>query len=705
MAAIRSLILVVLASGSGLILLRRIIPNSSSIEAAVFGFILSNILLQTGLVLSNITNNYDVRYLPLVAPLALLRSYDFKQQKARQQALGRAGPISITVGWLLLLPQALAVGSAANLSGKGYFSLYTDLQYYINIAAESAHHAPRVMPYSATNEIRYTWLFSGLIGVWSHLIGLRPLTMLMVVWPIIFVLVAVTSVYLLTLRLFGEKAIAVVATLSFAVFGGPMTLPGQSYITASPFYSLSPTRDFANLGILLLVYIVSSPASIGYKIGRRSALRLIVISVISFTLAGTKGSTTLLLIGASCTSALLTYKTSYDSRRRVPLESVVICASAFIGQSLIVKADGALSFHLFSSQISRGMTIAQLPFNIIIYSATAMWCLMPLGLIIGPISENRERSFSGFLIGIPLAGFSGLAAFQHPGQSQLYFWQSCVPVLLICCSAVVVRLCRRFGKDLLPIILFSLACSVGLTLSIPTLSAQTAVVMMYVLLLLNLVAYVCLSNVDQMAKSVSMQRRKVWLRLGLAVLSPLSIIRLIPQELGRWPGSEFIPSVGGWQSRPENISANGWPLKSDSISNEYLSVLEWARLHTPTSSIFIVNKHCIAGRLGDANCMHFWMMASALSERRFLAETSSYTYNLDDGTRLMSLSDEFIESPNRDRFQTVRRLGVDYVMVDKREPFSRKLHLWGTIEFENEAGLILKLEPDLFVPLQSEDDL
>jgi hypothetical protein len=84
-------------------------------------------------------------------------------------------------------------------------------------------------------------------------------------------------------------------------------------------------------------------------------------------------------------------------------------------------------------------------------------------------------------------------------------------------------------------------------------------------------------------------------------------------------------------------------------------------------------------------------MASALSQRRFLSETTSYTYAEGNGFDLITRGDAFINSPDLTKYEEMLSLGVEYVLIDKRESFSPLLSNWGTVLLENESGLLLEL--------------
>jgi hypothetical protein len=687
------LVVVVLGLGilPGAILLLKINANSSIIECIVLGSIFSNVLLIFGLVLSQFLGFFDARYIPSIIPFFLLFKMRTGRLKLAPTGMNLGAIASCVVSFFLLLPSAIRIRPAANKTGEGFYSLYVDIQYYLSIAAEVAHHVPKVLPYSAKTDLHYTWFFSGLIGSWSHLTSLSSISLLFKFWPVYFTILAPVSICIVSLKLFNRGSIAIVTTITFSIFGGPSVLPGLSYITEQPFFALSPTRDLATLLLLLLLFVFADLLIIKDRIDRHSIIFSLSFALMGFVLTGTKGSGPLLLAGGLLGSALASIRSKPWKRPQLIYSWIAIALGVLSAQVMVVRAGGSIKFRAFSPQISNGLIEYQNLFNTYIYIAIAMFCLIPLGLFAVQNATSKHAPLGGFLVGIPIAGYLGLAFMEHPGQSQLYFWQGAIPIVILCGSAIVIEAINRFRKSFVFLISISMMLAILLPLMLHSQSSQLYIVLRLTTLCLATLGFgLTIFFTNKKAKGFSVLRN-VLVSASLATLAPVSVTKILPQSLELPTEVSNQNEVGGWYSDINATSPNGWPLSTDSVSSDYLKVLDFVRLSTPKDSLVIVNKHCISGSMKENNCANFWLMATAFSERRILSETTSYTYDEGNGLDLIIKGDAFLNSPDRARFNDMRSLGVEYVLIDKRETYSPEISRWGSVVFENDSGLLLKL--------------
>jgi len=689
------LLLVVAVLGLGIlpgaILLLKMNADSSIIECIVFGSIFSNVLLIFGLVLSQYLGFFDARYIPSILPYLLLFKMSRRRPKVAPIGVNLGTIATCVVSFFLLLPSAIRIRPAANLRGIGFYSLYVDMQYYLSIAAEVAHHVPKVLPYSAKTDLHYTWFFSGLIGSWSHLTSFSSISLLFKFWPIYFIILAPLSICLISLKLFNRGSTAILTTIAFSVFGGPAVLPGLSYITNRPFFALSPTRDMATLLLLLLLFVFVDLLVNENQIDRHRIIFSLSFALIGFVITGTKGSGPLLLAGGLLGSALASIRSKPWKRPQLVASWVAVALGVLTAQKMIVRAGGSIKFRAFSPQISNGLNQYQNLFNTYIYVAIAMFCLIPLGIFAVQNSTSKYAPLGGFLVGIPLAGYLGLVLMEHPGQSQLYFWQGAIPIVILCGSAIIIEAINRFKKSFIVPVSISILLAILSPLILHSQSVRISIFFRLVIVCLTSLCFglpVFFANKE--AKSLSIFRN-VLMAVSLATLASVSILKILPQSLELPTEVSTQNEAGGWNSDINATSPNGWPLITDSVSSNYLKVLDFVRLSTPMKSLFIVNKHCISGSLKANNCVNFWLMATALSERRILSETTSYTYDEGNELDLINRGDAFLNSPNRARFKDMHSLGVEYVLIDKRETYSPEISKWGSVIFENGSGLVLKL--------------
>ena len=689
------LLLVVAVLGLGIlpgaILLTKMNQNASIVECVILGSILSNVLIICGLVLSQYLRFYEARYIPSLIPYLLLLRTSWKRPTLLPTGMNMGTIASCVISFFLLLPSALRVRPAANLDGQGFYSLYTDIQFYLSVASEVAHHIPAVLPHSAKTDLHYTWFFSGLIGAWSHITSFSSITLLLKFWPIYFIFLAPVSICILSLKIFNRGSIAIVTTIAFSVFGGPGVLPGLSYITNRPFFALSPTRDLATLLLLLLLIIFVDLLVNENQIGRHSIIFPLIFALIGFVITGTKGSGPLLLAGGLLGSALASIKLRPLRRTQLLTSWVAIAVGVLAAQRLIVRATGSIQFRAFSPQISNGLNEYQDLFNIYIYIAIAMICLIPFGIFAIQNADMKLSPLSGFLVGVPVAGYLGLALTEHPGQSQLYFWQGSIPIVILCGSALAVEAIRRYGKTFRSWILMAVLLAVLSPIALGSQSAPVTIVSRLIILFLIVLGFGLTVFFAERNVQGAPAFRSAIIGLSIATMASVSVLKILPQSLDLPTEVSAQNEVGGWNIDVNAISPNGWPLSTDSVSSEYMRVLNLIRHSVPGNSLLIVNKHCVSGSIKENNCLNFWLMASALSQRRFLSETTSYTYDEGNGFDLITRGDAFINSPDLPKYEEMLSLGVEYVLIDKRESFSPLLSNWGTVLLENESGLLLKL--------------
>jgi hypothetical protein len=166
-----------------------------------------------------------------------------------------------------------------------------------------------------------------------------------------------------------------------------------------------------------------------------------------------------------------------------------------------------------------------------------------------------------------------------------------------------------------------------------------------------------------------------------ALLAVLALLLAGTQEISVFPGSNY-------DSGPSVETPNA-------IHSDFLLAANWIRENTDPMDLIGTNKHCANGPIIDYQCESRWFAGTALSERRFLVEGFGSTWrgaapNYWDPTRLQAV-DDFIAQPSDDLLLDVQNLGVNWLMVDKRELFSNDLGDFVEVMVDYEFALLAKV--------------
>jgi hypothetical protein len=295
------------------------------------------------------------------------------------------------------------------------------------------------------------------------------------------------------------------------------------------------------------------------------------------------------------------------------------------------------------------------------FGCITILCSVPIALLRS--LRNLDKNVLSLLIGIPLTVIPGILFVSHPGQSQLYFWQSAVPVLLIGLSIVLSEIIGTKTIRTVLVITIILTVNQFLNWSLP----------LFIFLTFELGLVLVTFALIFAQKTTRQPYPRTRRFLNAAVFCPIIFTSLMPMA---------TPPVGAWHQA----------IDSTSVTKDQIESLQWVRTNTPISALFITNKHCSRGSLIQNDCSDRWFIFSALSERRFLSESRGYTWRKQvPWNNYASLSDQFTAEPSVKLLKQLQDLGVQYLYVDLQLPYSRDLNRFASLIYSNMDSQIYSL--------------
>ena len=621
-----------------------------------------------GVIASRASNQFMFRYLPLVfIPIIILILTSRHKEKSlptfTPKGLRLPSFLGLVALAIVLSPLIAESWRAGSLDGRGFYSIYVDLQFYWSAATESISRVPKVFPHLSENDLVYTWLFSGTMGSLSGSSKTPVNQLIFIFWPVYFVFISISSIFLIIYRTINNQYWALTGAVFFVFFKGPHSPVDMQWLTASPLYMLSPQRDFSTLGFLTLVaLLISYPKSDHFK----QAAYAVLITLCSFVACGSKGSTFLLLmVGSGCAGLLALFNSRFKNFGLL-YPWIAVGIGTVGAQLLVTRIKGDLQLDLWSNSIGYQLGAQASLFSNYFYLFILGWCLLACFLLVHHRYSFLTVETSLFFIGVPLAALFGIMNFSHPGVSQAYFWQSAIPILALILPLALHAAFRVSGAA--PLIYFAISWLVFELLNHENYFSIRGTIT-YMLLSSVLLLFIGFTS-----KGSSM------LKIGTRCVAALGI-----SALGILSASSFglHPQVhiGGWSNSPSEGSINQGLIRG----------LRFLKSSSHPYDLIITNKHCVSGALESGNCDERFLMFSAVSERRFLTESRLYSWRNTQPVDYLELSDKFIATPTDVLFSKLKNLGVDFAFVDKRQPFSKNLLNFGQIVFEQEDCLVLKL--------------
>lgn len=665
-----ALAICVVAIVPGAMAVNSVFRRPTILHYVVLGALIGFGLMAIGGLLSHFTAVFFMRWVPsalvvILVTVAKIRGGRSRPSADRWMYFGSWQPlVGSFVALVSLIPSLRVALTSQPITWHGWWSFYPDLSFHAALASEAAARSPESDPWVAGTPLSYTWLFHSAMGVLSsstfHLTAADAVLQL---WPVIFVVLIPAAIALVSVELTGSRWVGATAPLLYVLMRGLQFAPNDFKTT--PLFQISPTRDFATFFVLLAVLSLAKVLGPFRALdgSRWKWLAMLAFSV--FVATGSKGSAAPVLVGALGCAVLVLVATRRLSRFKF-LAIAVFIASAALSYIATLPDPGLterLSWDPLTFLSSDTQHRSLLSLGLVLVSAFGIVAAS----VIASRAESERGLIAGILGGVPLAGLAGLALIDYPGASQNYFWQSSQAILSILVALAFRALISRMGRDV------AVAVLVVFTVSnvIPMLTANI------VLLILSSVL-------------ISLAAAIVLVIFGKRRTSSITSVMLIVLVAGLLTFATYqisIPSgtLGGNASSAADSTA---------IDSSQLAAFEYLRLHSEPSQIVATNRHCRSGSIQEGDCDQRWFALAAGSERPVLVEGWGYTQfgpSTNWVANRLNRSQAFVLHPSLSSKSRLEAEDVDYVYIDKRNPYSLDIGKFSTRVYDSEWAIIFKL--------------
>ena len=562
----------------GTALVRLLFPHASLAHYFAVGTTIGLGLWSIGGLLSHDTGLTFVRWVPGIAGLVLWAAVWERRGRVSSAAgsipaIGLVGAVVALAGMIPALRVAL---QSQPLHWVGWYRFYTDLPFHIAITSEVAVRAPEQASWVAGTPLNYTWLFHSAMGVWASLTGATPASVVLQLWPVLFVALIPMLIAVVAWEITGNRWASAASPIVFVFLHGPVFVPGS--FAQSPLFQLSPTRDFADLFVLVAVLCIARLIGTRHEGVAQDRVWWAVALAISVLVAtGAKGSALPILLGAVGCAGL--YLLVTRKLRRIDLISFGVFAVAGVVSYFSVLPAPGLTNALTLQPLSflPPATIHRVPTSLEILVILSL-AVVGVFVVIGRSAPDRWP-VAFVLGGLLFAGLFGLAFTNYPGDSELYFWESAQAVFAIALAwsgALLVAHYRwRFAVTM------SVSGLVGGGLWVFTQRVWLAELAVGVL---ALAAAIYFERASRFSQPESKPRSRA--SSLVVVLAYAAVLVQCAQFVSIPPGTP-----GGWSSKSSDPSA---------ISHSQLEAFAFIRTHSSVDDVVMTNKHCLSGTPKDS---------------------------------------------------------------------------------------------------------
>jgi hypothetical protein len=602
-----------------------------------------------------------------------------------------ARTVPLPLWWVPLVCSAclVAVAQLVNYFGSvplrwadGARVIEVDTYFHLALAGELAHRGPGAFPYVSTDELAYHWFSHAWVAQLSVASGAGLDQVLLRFMPALMPLAvaAVTAAAAVTLsrRPWTGPLAAVLA-----MAGGDLSPFGKG----TPGYPIAPYSPSLGLAAPLLVAAV---VVIGLR--WRGQLRtggVLLVPVLTFAAAGSKGSTVpLLVVGL----ALAAVAIAVLDRRRLPmvlLDLGLVCASLVL--ALILVFHGATTGLRFDpiAAITSTYTFALIggppTGTALAWSAgVAMLAVLSRGLpALGLLSTRAglKDPLSWLLLGAGGAGAAAVVTLYQPGLSQVYFARSADPLLALGAALGILTLVDRLKLRLSWAVGIAVVAGPVLVLAPARLigSPTGAVGLPKVLNFLAL-AGGTLAVAAVLALLVTRRQRLRVLTAALTLTLLMGGVTSLVVGVHRTPPGRSNPVTSDYPG---------------AVTVDQVRAARWIRDHSAVDDLVMTNRHCQTPNTESCDPRRFAL--TAFSERQFLVEGWSYTPHSEQGSPefgpggiyvpywrpdLLRLNDGFIDHPDQQSADRLRQLGVKWVLVDRIQAHAAStLEPWARLRY------------------------
>ena len=524
--------------------------------------------------------------------------------------------IAFLVGW-----SCLEFFRSTRITAPGYASMDFDMPFQLAIAGEVKHHVPPRIPWLVSEPLYYHWFVHAEVAATSWVTGLEPMTLLYRLSPLPMLAVLAVLVGVLARRVCGVWCSAPVAVAITFVglapnpFGWPLNWYARTYGFGAiedgsllrPTLWNSPTQTFGCvLSVLLVIVLVDLLQA------ERTRLLWPAFGVLLAAVMGAKATYLPLLLGGLG----LVVAGELIRRRRVHRR-------AAIAGGVVLGALGFAQYVLFGG-VSQGLTVAPLATmrslavsasTHFLSPATPAWrtavvtvlCLFAWACVWSAAGGLVRRPTPPVLLlaGIGAAGVVGLCAFNHPGLSQYFFFESARPYLGVLAACGFAALVPHFHRALLVFLLAGAVVVYAVRQLDRPIGTRPLAVAFAITWPYALLAATCV-----LAFLVA---RRWFGSLAFALVAALSFGFGLPSAVDQ-VRLQALTAPNLWRQALEHNAP---------VTPGTMEAGRWLRDHSEPNDLVATNAHCRSIPVPPCDNHHF--SVAAFTERRMLFEGTGYT--------------------------------------------------------------------------------
>jgi hypothetical protein len=521
--------------------------------------------------------------------------------------------IAFLVGW-----SCLEFFRSTRITAPGYESMDFDMPFQLAIVGEVKNHVPPRVPWLVSEPLYYHWFVHAEVAATSWATGLEPMTLLYRLSPLPMLAVLAVLVGVLARRISGawwSAPVAVAITfvgLAPNPFGWPLNWYALTYGFGAiedgsllrPTLWNSPTQTFGcALSVLLVIVLVDLLSA------ERPRFEWAAFGVLLAAVMGAKATYLPLLLGGLG----LVVVGGRGYRRRAAIAGGVVLGALGFAQYILF---GGVSQGLTVAPLATMRSLAVAASTHFLSPATPLWrtvvvtvlCLLGWACIwsaAGGLVRRISPPPVLLLAGIGAAGIVGLCAFDHPGLSQYFFFESARPYLGVLAACGFAALVPRFHRALLvflgagAVVVYAVR---QIELPVGTRPLAIAFAISWPFALLVAAAFVAFLIARRWFGSLTFALVAA-LSFGFGLPSAVDQVRL-----------QALTAPNLWRQALEHNAP---------VSPGTMEAGRWLRDHSDPNDLVATNAHCRSIHVPPCDNHHF--SVSAFTERRVLFEGTGYT--------------------------------------------------------------------------------
>jgi hypothetical protein len=646
------------------------------LEDLIAGFAIGTALAVPVQIVAGLTHQ---RWLATALPLLLAATLVAVPHTRRRVVRARWGPIpwwfAPVVGLVSIaaLPQFAYYARNNRVSYPSPMSPHIDTYLHQALASQLLTRGPVSWPTVAGEDLGYHWFTHAWLAQVAASSSLELNDILTRLMPALMPIAVVLAVAMAGLRL--GRVAWVGAFAAFVTMLGGRVNPFGVTDPAAPMMPESPTLA---LGAPILVLLVTLLA-LRWR-GEAAAGAWVLVPLLAVVAAGTKGSTSPLVVAGLGLAAVAMLIWNRKQLRPVLVDLGTVALSlvfavvvVFHGSSAGLKVGVAGA----AEQTLLGRIMDGLPTGALVGLAIAVTVVgglsrAALAFALPFFRDSRADPLSWLLIGASIAGAAAPAVFSHPGQSQVYFYLTAVPLAALGSALGLARLHRAWGARLVGAVL-----AVGATAGVALLVAPMA-----------LFAPVRAGETDSpwrlsavalvvLAAAVVVGAVVAVLMAGWRHAVPVAAATLATALLFGGAAGATKAWLALWTAplpAEPAVTVRNW----GAISQGQIDVARYIRDHSAIDDLVMTNRHCVYPRRPFDGCDSRRWLVTAFSERQSLVEGWTATpkatriapHGRDSITvnywkpDVLRLNDGFIAAPTAEAHRRLWELGVRWVYVE-----------------------------------------